>query len=207
MNELTKRSAEVRDVLSHKVPELRPSSDKDARAVRSSIALQETLLSLLEQKPFEQITIREICAQAGVHYATFFRHHSSKEALLDHVAAEQIDRLVELTLPIMHALDDQTAFHALCEYVYKHRILWSALLNGGAGATMREEWLRLAKEVAANTEPRNSWLPVELGTICSVSLIAETVSWWLSQKPGAYSVDDIATIMHRLVSSSTMRPY
>lgn len=164
------------------------------------------MLALLERKPFEQITVRDICAEAGVHYATFFRHHASKEALLDYVAADQIDRLVELTLPVMHAIDDQAGFHALCAYVDEHRTLWSALLNGGAAATMRDEWLRLSREVAASTPPMNNWLPVELGIICSVSLIAETVSWWLAQAPKAYSVDEIAIIMHRLVSSSTMRP-
>jgi AcrR family transcriptional regulator len=198
MNELSKQPGEL--------SASRRSSDKDARAARTSVALQETLLALLEEKPFEQITVREICARSGIHYATFFRHHPNKEALLDHVAAEQIDRLCELTLPIMQALDDQTSFRALCDYVNEHRILWSALLNGGAGAAMREEWLRVSREVAATTPPRNSWLPVELGIICSVSLIAETVSWWLAQKPGAYSVDAIADIMHRLLLSSTMRP-
>lgn len=206
MNELTKHGSDLCDTLSHNAPHSRQSSTKDARAVRTSNALRETLLTLLERKPFEQITVREICAEAGVHYATFFRHHPTKEALLDHVAADQIDRLVELTLPVMDALDDQTAFHALCAYVDDHRTLWSALLNGGAGGTMREEWLRLAKNVASNTKPKNSWLPVELGTICSVSLIAETVSWWLAQPEGAYSIDQVASIMHQLVSSSTMRP-
>lgn len=177
---------------------------KDARAARSSAALRDALLKLLERKAFDQITVRDICAEAGVHYATFFRHHASKEALLEDVATEQIATLVDLTLPIKEATGDRTAFAALCAYVDEHRTLWSILLNGGAGAVMRAEWLRRARIVAETQEPVSSWLPKDLGTICSTSLIAETISWWLAQPPGAYSAEEVSAILHRLVTSSTL---
>ena len=54
----------------------------DARQVRSRHALHQALLALLEEKPFDQITVREISARAGTGYATFFRHYPTKEALL-----------------------------------------------------------------------------------------------------------------------------
>lgn len=172
--------------------------------MRSSAALRDALLRLLERKSFDQITVRDICTEAGVHYATFFRHHASKEALLDHIAAEQISTLVDLTLPFHEPMEEGRGFHLLCEYVEEHRALWATLLNGGAGAAMREEWLRRARLVAETREPVASWLPKELGTICSVALIVETVSWWLSQKAEAYSAEEIAVILHRLVASSTL---
>lgn len=160
------------------------------------------MLALLERKPFDQITIRDICAEAGVHYATFFRHHPSKEALLDDIAKDQIQKLNQLTLAIRGAEDYQAGFRALCAYVEDHRALWSTLLNGGAGAAMREEWVRQSRLVAASEAPVTSWLPVELGTICAASLIAETLAWWLAQPPSAYSVDDVAQIMLRILTSS-----
>lgn len=199
-------NSELRDAMSHKNEPPRASSLKDARAVRSSAALREALLALLEQKPFDQITVRDICAEASVHYATFFRHHPSKEALLEHVAADQITKIVELTLPIREAVGDATALKSTCEYVEEHRALWAVLLNGGAGAALREEWLSKAKAVAAGREAVASWLPKELGTICSVSLIVETIAWWLNQPAGAYSVDEVAQILHRLVTRSTLSP-
>jgi AcrR family transcriptional regulator len=166
--------------------------------------LGAALLGLLERKAFEQISVRDICAEAGVHYATFFRHYAGKEELLEHIATDQIGTLVDLTLPIKDAVDDRTAFHALCAYVDEHRGLWTVLLNGGAGSAMRQEWLRRARIVSESREAVGSWLPKELGTICSTSLIAETVSWWLAQPESAYSVDDVARILYRLVASSTL---
>lgn len=137
-----------------------------------------------------------------MHYATFFRHHPSKEALLDDIAKDQIRQLNRLTLAIRGAEDYQAGFRALCAYVEEHRALWSTLLNGGAGAAMREEWLRQSRLVAASEAPVHSWLPVELGTICAASLIAETLAWWVAQPPGRHSVDDVARILHRLLTGS-----
>jgi len=206
MSKQTSSTPILCDTVAHSYDPASGSSPKDARAARSANALREALLRLLELKAFEQITVREICQEAGIHYATFFRHHATKEALLDHIAAHQIRHLVDLTLPIRTQASDQESIRALCVYVEEHRALWTALLNGGAGATMREEWLRQARIVAADQRPANSWLPLELGTICSVSLIAETISWWLEQEAGAFSSDEIAAILHRLVATSTLMP-
>ena len=189
------------DTLTHKPPATSSSMSRDARALRSGQALREALLALLERKPFDHITIRDICAGAGVHYATFFRHYPSKEALLDDIAKDQIQRLNALTLAIKGAEDYQAGFRALCAYVKEHRALWSTLLNGGAGAAMREEWLRQSRLVAATEAPVESWMPLDLGAICAATLIAETLAWWLAQPECAYSVDEVAGILMRSLGS------
>lgn len=204
MSKPARHDPKLCDTMAHNANRAVASTAMDARAMRSIAALREALLRLLPHKAFEHITVREICAAAGVHYATFFRHHSSKEELLERLAADEIARLVELTLPIKESLGDENAFRALCDYVEEHRALWSTLLNGGAGATMRAEWLRRARIVAETTEPAGDWLPKELGTICATGLIAETISWWLAQPAGAWSAQQISSILNRLVTSSML---
>lgn len=164
------------------------------------------MLALLQRKPFDQITVRDICSQAKVHYATFFRHHETKESLLNAVAKGEIAHLSQLTLSIRDAENYEAGFEALCAYVADHRVLWSILLNGGAGSAMREEWVRVSTVVAKDERPINAWLPTELGTICAASLIAETLAWWVSQPEHAYSVPEIARILYRLLSTSIMAP-
>jgi AcrR family transcriptional regulator len=196
--------ADLCDTVAHTLPPEAPSSTPDPRAVKSGQALRAALLSLLERKPLEQITIREITAGAGVHYATFFRHHPTKEALLDDVAADQIDRLVALTLPVLDAAGSDASFLALANYVDEHRRLWTTLLTGGASAAMRAELLRISSEVAAERAPQETLIPVELAVTCTVSLIVEILSWWLKQPPEAMSVTQAAQILHRLVLSSSI---
>lgn len=200
----TTKTTDLSDTVAHS--DVRPASSrsKDARARRSGQSLRDALLSLLLQKPFDQITIRDICTESGVHYATFFRHHQTKESLLDEIAKDQIRQLNDLTMAIRGHDDYEAGFRALCAYVADHRELWSTLLNGGAGAAMREEWVRVSLRVAADEPPASTWLPVELGTICAATLIAETLAWWVAQPSAAYSVDDIANILFKLLTKSVM---
>jgi AcrR family transcriptional regulator len=205
----TKRSSqevpEICDTVEHKSTLSGASSPKDARMIRTDQALRTALLTLLEHQPLEQITIRQIAAEAEVHYATFFRHHATKEALLNHVAADQINRLVELSLPVSDAVDSRAGFVTLCTYVGDHRALWTALLTGGAAGAMREELLRVSRELARVRAPKGSWLPMALGTACTVSLIVETISWWLTQPPEESSIEWVAKILHRLVHPLTLQ--
>lgn len=171
---------------------------KDARAVRTREALRNALLRLLESKPLAEITIIDICDQANVGYTTYFRHHPTKESLLDDVAAEEIAHLVGLTLPLAEAANTLTAGVALFTYVDAHRELWSTLLNGGAEAAMRNEFLRISREIAATRGSEDHWPPADLVTILVVSSTIELLSWWLRQKK-PLSIEQMADIHERII--------
>jgi AcrR family transcriptional regulator len=170
----------------------------DARMVRTRTALRRALLRLLELKHFDQITVRDIAAEAKIGYATFFRHHESKSQLLEDVAEEQIGNLMALALPLLVAADTRGSCVALCRYVDEHRAIWSALLTGGAAGAMREEFLRQAMQLGSVQVQRSSWLPVELGAIYGVGATVEILAWWLRQ-PRDFTVERIAEIIDRLV--------
>jgi AcrR family transcriptional regulator len=173
---------------------------QDPRAVRSREALRSAFLELLETKALEQITIQEITERAGVGYVTFFRHHGTKEALLSEIAADQIRRLVELTLPVLDAVDSRAASVALCSYVNEHRALWSTLLTGGAAAVLREEYIRKSAEVAEVRAKPGAWLPSDIAGILFVSSTLELLTWWLRQK-NPMPVEQVAAMHDRVITS------
>ena len=80
------------------------STTSDARVVRTRESLRQSMLELLATRPFEQITIRELASDAGIGYTTFFRHHPTKESLLEEIAAEEIRQLIDyvLVLSLIH---------------------------------------------------------------------------------------------------------
>jgi AcrR family transcriptional regulator len=84
------------------------------------------------RKPFDDITVRDLSARAGIGYATFFRHYPSKAALLDDIASDEIRELMAFALPEVIASDTRAAALALCRQVDERRALWSVLLTGGA---------------------------------------------------------------------------
>jgi len=170
---------------------------------KSRDALLTALLHLLTENSFEQVTIREITQRAGIGYATFFRHYPGKEALLNDLAADQIKELLGLALPILFAIDSRAASTALCAYVEQHRKLWSALLTGGAGGTMREEFVRQAKQIAAAMPNPDTWLPGDLKVVYAVGGTLDVLAWWLQQSP-ALPVERIAEILDRLVIAPTL---
>ena len=175
------------------------SSADDARIVRTRTALQNALLVLIERKSLEEITIREIAAESGVHYTTFFRHHANKEQLLNEIAAEQIQCLVDLMLPLVYTVNRHAVHLALLQYVHKHRKLWTTLLTGGAAAAMKQEMLRLCQSPAEDRIPKDSGIPVELVVISTVSVILESLAWWLAQPPDAISVERLAEMLDIIV--------
>jgi AcrR family transcriptional regulator len=131
---MTRKLEKVRAARSLQTP-----GEQDPRAARSREALRRAFLGLLESKPLDQITIQDITSAADLGYVTFFRHHATKESLLNEIAADQIRFLVSLTLAVLDRSNVRAASLALCSYVDQHRALWTTLLTGGAAAVIREE--------------------------------------------------------------------
>lgn len=174
------------------------STTTDARVVQTREALRRALLELLKETTLDQITIRAIAAKANVGYTTFFRHHTSKEALLNDIAADEIKRLIDLALPVFDSSNTVMAAQTLCRYVADNKVLWSTLLTGGAAGTLREEFIRLAKEAAAGREEATEWLPAGAGVVLVASGTIELLAWWLSEE-NPIPVDQLASIYAKVV--------
>jgi AcrR family transcriptional regulator len=180
-----------------------PSTPTDARMVRTRAALCDALLRLIEEKPFEQVTVREITRTAEVGYATFFRHYPDKEALLNDLAAGQIGELLQHTVPVLFATDSRAAAQVLCSYVEEHHKLWAALLIGGASAVMRQEIIRQCRELAVGQPNPDTWLPGDLRIVYAAGGAIDVLAWWLEQRPRP-PVERIAEILDRLVIAPTL---
>ena len=171
---------------------------KDARAIRTREALRNSMLRLLQKKPLDQITIRDIAAGADINYATFFRHHATKDALLHEIAQQQVRNLAALMLPSLDASDLTSASHALCTYVAAYRSLWSTLLTGGAAGVLREELLKTAQESAVGRASPTAWVPAELAISFHVSGTVELLTWWLRQARPV-PIERVAKLLEHIV--------
>ena len=174
------------------------STTSDARVVRTRESLRQAMLALLANKSFEQITIRELAANAGIGYTTFFRHHPTKESLLEEIATEELRQLIDYVLATLSPGDNENASFALCQYVHDHRILWKTLLTGGAAGALREEFIAVAREVATHTTEQRDWLPAEFGVILMASSTIELLAWWLRQDD-EIPLEKIALIYQRAI--------
>ena len=54
------------------------SPKEDLRVVKTKKALADSFLHLLSEKSFEDITVNELCENAGIRRATFYKHFTDK---------------------------------------------------------------------------------------------------------------------------------
>ncbi|MBW2941608.1 TetR/AcrR family transcriptional regulator [Zhongshania aquimaris] len=182
------------------------STTSDSRVIQTREAIYSAFLLLLDSKPLDEITIREIAVSAGIGYKTFFRHYTGKAELLNAIAADEIKRLIVLSVGVMNAANSKEGARALCRYVADNDATWSTLLNGGAAHTMRDEFVRLSREVAAGKKQELNLAVADIGVRLSAVGTLEMLSWWLSEEK-RISVDELAELYNKLVIAPIMDAY
>ena len=73
------------------------SEKEDLRVRKTKKALFDAFIKLLSQKPFDEITVNELCDEAGVRRATFYKHYSDKFDFLTayvRLLRDRIDRMI-----------------------------------------------------------------------------------------------------------------
>lgn len=170
----------------------------DARMRRSRSAIHSALLCLIEMKPYESISVREIAAEAGVSFPTFYRQFSSKQALLDDIAVAEIDALLAVTTPLLSRRDARPAALAICRFVLERKVLWRTLLTTGATAALRETFIVRSRAIALSRELRNPELPTDLMSALIASGLVEVLAWWLRNLQD-YPLEVVAELLETLV--------
>lgn len=57
----------------------------DARTRYTEKVIRESFLSIMENKPYSRITVKEICQRAEINRATFYNHYKDVYDLMDHL--------------------------------------------------------------------------------------------------------------------------
>jgi AcrR family transcriptional regulator len=165
-------------------------------------ALRASLLKIIGDHRFDDITARDIIIDSGVSPATFYRHYRSKMALLEAVADEEIETLVSMSTTF-HTSTWETSL-AQIRHFDDNRALWSVLLNGGAAGYVREGFIqRLALEYSDERWRSETWLPNDLAIRFSVSAMVEIISWWLRQEV-PQPIETIAEMLEGLTVQPTL---
>jgi AcrR family transcriptional regulator len=154
---------------------------RDARVVRSRAGLRSALLALLAQHEVSAVTVQMIVAEAGIGYATFFRHYPSVDALLIDVADSMIAEFIAQAMSALLKRDRAAILAALSDYVRARRGAVTALLVGGGDAVRREITARAIEQTRALPLGFDEVLPRELAVTHAVSSAITVIRWWVSQ--------------------------
>jgi len=174
----------------------RPTSRIDRRVERTRKALREALLSLIEEKGYDTVTVEEVTQRANVGRATFYLHYRDKEDVLleqlHELARDRVQLLSEVPL-VDWDITCNPPYPPLIK-VFQHAaenadlyrvILWG---EGAASITKRLRSIIISALnllIQDNEEPGSvslsAQIPVDfLATYIAGALIG-SIAWWLEQ--------------------------
>lgn len=160
------------------------------------------MLSLIAEKAFEDISVREIALRAGVTFPTFYRQFATKEALLADIARDEISRVASLMTLRRDRNNAAMSAKAICAHVEAHRSIWKVLLTTSATIVMRDEFVALTQEWVSERERINPELPADMIASFVSSAMFEILAWWLRQAAD-YPIERIARYLELLVLDPT----
>ena len=88
----------------------------DARKRYTQMMLKQSFLKLLQQKPVNRITVKEVCALAQLNRATFYAHYSDCFALKESIENELIGAF-EKSLRYVNSFDVTALIEAIYDMV------------------------------------------------------------------------------------------
>ena len=104
----------------------------DLRILKTRRQIKEALLNLLDQQPFDTITVSQIAQQAMISRSTFYDHYPDKYALLDAMYGEVEEQFRYITeayfTSTVHGYRLELANKILC-YVMENARLFRVLLS------------------------------------------------------------------------------
>ncbi len=177
---------------------------EDRRVRRTRRLLAEALISLVLEKGYEEVTIRDITGLADVGYATFFRHYESKDALLREVLEVVLADLLSLLKPRQ---DDAPAAvgEALFRYVEENAEVCRVLLGDGASTALIRRMVEIGTRdvLRQNAPPEEGGLvPAEIAAHHLVVSSIALIRWWLEHGM-PYSPGRMGEIYHDLIERPT----
>ena len=113
----------------------------DLRQRKTRRLLVDALAQLLTERPFQDLSVVDICRRAMVHRTTFYAHFNDKQELLHYLLEGLEQECVATCLPQDPERSPReyllTAADKVFHFFEQHRALYRACLNSGADARVQ----------------------------------------------------------------------
>ena len=182
----------------------------DRRIQRTRQLLHGSLMTLIQEKGFEALSVQDIIDRANVGRATFYAHFDSKEDLL----ASGIENLRESLKQrqrqaLAAAGSDEGLFafsHELFTHANAHRAVFQAMVGKRSGAVVQQMLQKMLvdlvrEEVRATWAERANDAPVEAVSQFIGGGLFGLLIWWGNGKM-RMPVEDVDSMFRRLAIPS-----
>lgn len=160
----------------------------DLRVRRTHKLLWDALMAELGTRPFEEITVTDLCERAMVHRTTFYKHYEDKYALLEQGMRQMYrDLLTEGHKPpgTYSPEDPPPYFIRLFEHIAQHQSFYKLMLCGEGVSSFQKMIKEYIAEVAgdqlrevATIQHLSPFLPA-MQVQCFAGAVLSLLAWWL----------------------------
>ena len=182
----------------------------DPRVRRTRRLLREALVSLILEKDYASISIKEVTERAEVAYITFFRHFDSLDELLMEVLDEgQMELMSRVEKLAMHSEKPtlETEGRLIFEYIQQNADLFRILLRSQSVVRVRK---RVVQGIAAIFQRSctplwnsNSPVTVDIAANHIATSLLALIEWWLENKLSP-PPSEMGKVYKSLIVDSTM---
>jgi AcrR family transcriptional regulator len=168
---------------------LQGKRNKDRRIQKTQTLLHEALASLIREKPYDAIVVKEILDRANVGRSTFYMHFRDKDDLLVSgihdmlrsvhatelpTSSKKYERIIRFSLPIF-------------EHIHQHRHMGAAKMGTRGRAILHEHLQRVLAELIADDVRKDfqgrhrtvGQIPADLLVQYVASTFILTLNWWV----------------------------
>lgn len=180
-------------------------TSEDARVRRTRRRLNEALVELALERPFESITVRDLTDRARVGYATFFRHYAGTEDLLQAMLADLLEELVARLRPLARE-DPGAAGKLVFRHARDNADLYRLLIRTSRSLDLLPTIVQVGIEniKATYRAKPESRVPLEVAANHFIRSFMDLIEWWLDHDL-PYGPDRMAEIYLELIVGPTER--
>ena len=128
----------------------------DMRVRYTKQILRDALVSLLEKKPLEKITVLELCEVASINRATFYKHYTDLFDLMNQLKEELKIKIIEHVKDFYH--DEENARESFIRYIHlmkENTQLYLILCKEIGPDCLRQQTWEVTKEIYLKVKPGN----------------------------------------------------
>lgn len=163
---------------------------KNKTAIRSQHMIADALFSLMKRKPFQQISVTEICEEAAIGRKTFYRNFELREDVIDF----QLDLMLDNYKMELASLSIEQYLHHHFAFIQENASYFIALYQNGLSSLTDEKFSGLLPD----TMPIWSENPIEqeYRSAYIISGIEAIQRVWIS-RGCVESIDEVVAIAVR----------
>ena len=161
----------------------------DPRVRRTHRILQEALVSLILEKDYSSISIKEITDRADVAYITFFRHYNGIDALLMEVLDEGLVELLRHIETLAGRSEDpanEVEGKLIFEYIRQRSDLFRILLKSQSVTRIRKSVIqniaRMFEDSCGFLQRPNIYIAASIASNHMATSLLALIEWWLEHK-------------------------